>query len=125
MILIDTSSWIEALREDGNPDVRERVRNILEEGEVVFCDFVLLELWNGARGQREKKQLKQLEFEVPVLPITSEVWQLSFELAKKCREKGQTVPASDLLIAACARFHKVELEQCDSHFDIIFKVIDK
>ena len=123
MVLIDTSSWIEALREDGNTEVRERVRSILEEGEVAFCGQVLLELWNGAKGQREKKQLKQLEMEIPILPINDEVWQLSYEFAKKCREKGLTVPNSDLLIAACASFHQVKLEQCDSHFDNIFKTV--
>lgn len=123
MVLIDTSSWIEALRVDGNPEVRERVRLVLEEGEVVFCGLVLLELWNGARGSREKKQLKQLELEIPVLPIDEEVWQLSYEFAKKCRKKGHTVPTSDLLISACSCHHQVELEHCDSHFETIFKAI--
>ena len=40
-------------------------------------------------------------------------------LARLAREKGVTVPATDLLVAACARHHGVSLEHNDSHFDLI------
>ena len=34
MTLIDTSSWIEALRQDGDPDVRGRVQSLLQTGDA-------------------------------------------------------------------------------------------
>lgn len=73
MTLVDTSSWIEALRPDGNSGVRQRVRRLLIEGQAVWCDLVSLELWNGARGEYEKKKLTELEKEIPCLPTTNEV----------------------------------------------------
>ena len=33
------------------------------------------------------------------------------------RADGATVPAADILIAACAQFHKAELEHSDSDLD--------
>jgi predicted nucleic acid-binding protein len=117
--LVDTSSWIEALRSDGSPEVRQRVHRLLIEGQAAWCDLVSLELWNGARGNYEKKKLSELEKEITCLQTTDEVWRLARELAKKSREAGKTVPAADLVILACGLFHKVEIEHCDQHFDFI------
>jgi predicted nucleic acid-binding protein len=119
--LVDTSSWIEALRSDGSPEVRQRVRRLLIEGQAAWCDLVSLELWNGARGDYEKKKLSELEKEITCLQTTDEVWRLARELAKKSRDAGKTLPAADLVISACGLFHKVEIEHCDQHFDFILK----
>ena len=32
---------------------------------------------------------------------------------------GKTAPSNDILIAACARPHQVEVEAADSHFDFL------
>jgi predicted nucleic acid-binding protein len=123
--LIDTSSWIEALRETGKPAVRERVRELIVDGLAVWCDFVLLELWNGARGEYEKKKLNELQKEIYSLPTTDSVWELSRELARKCRKAGKTVPPSDLLIAACAFHHDAAIEHSDPHFVVIQEIHSK
>lgn len=118
-VLIDTSAWIEALRPEGDETVRREVRSLLEDGVAVFCDLVLLELWNGARGARERQYLEQLERELPTLPTTGEVWERSRDLARRCRRKGLTIPATDLLIAACAEHHGSPLLHRDDHLDLI------
>jgi predicted nucleic acid-binding protein len=122
VILIDTSSWIEALRSDGNQAIRERVSRLLIKGQAAWCDLVSLELWNGARGEYEKKKLTELEREIFCLPATDEVWGFARELARRSRKTGKTFPASDLLISACGFVHKVEIEHCDQHFDFIRKL---
>jgi predicted nucleic acid-binding protein len=119
MKLVDTSAWIHSLRPDGDPAVAERVRAALESGEATWCAMVRLELWNGARGDREKKVLRDMEATLSDLPITDEVWQLAMQLAQQARAKGWTVPATDLLVAACAQHHEAGLEHADSHFDQI------
>lgn len=81
--------------------------------------MVMLELWNGARGPEEKRKLAHLSATTPRLETNIEVWKLAHRLAVHCRDKGQTVPAADILVAACATYHKVELEHKDGHFDII------
>lgn len=125
LTLIDTSSWIEALRRQGDKQVRERVHKLLVEGEAVWCDIVLLELWNGARGDYEKKRLQQLEQEMICLPTTSSVWKKARLLARLCRERGVTAPATDVLVVACARTHKVAIDHQDAHFAAILRLEDK
>ena len=61
LVLIDTSSWIEALRVSGRTDIRQIVLNLMIEGCAAWCDMVALELWNGARGKDEKQKLLALE----------------------------------------------------------------
>ena len=66
IVLIDTSSWIEALSSTGNRDVRERVFKLMIDGRASWCDMVAVELWNGARGDYEKQKLAELEKKLPV-----------------------------------------------------------
>lgn len=120
-VLIDTSSWIEALRQSGNAEVREKVANLMLGGRAAWCEMVIVELWNGARGNYEKQRLKELEKEIILLKITSDVWKTAKELAQKCRQAGQTVPSADLVISACAIFYNVSIEHCDDHIDFILK----
>lgn len=84
--------------------------------------MVRLELWNGAGGQREKRVLREFERFVPELAISTEVWDAAYDLARRCRAAGVTVPATDLLVHACARLHGAGIEQADSDFDQIAKV---
>ncbi len=122
MILVDTSAWIHFLRPDGDVAVRSRVEGVLREGTARLCQLVRLELWNGAGGERERKVLRELERLIPELAITDEVWSDACDLARHCRVAGVTVPATDLLIAACAYLHGAGLEHEDSDFDAIESV---
>ena len=119
MVLIDTSSWIDFFRPDGNAAAKARVQAALQAGAACWCPMVRLELWNGARGDREKRVLKEFERLLPELGITVEVWEAAYDLARRCRAAGITVPATDLLIIACSRYHGAQLEQSDSDFDRI------
>ena len=78
--------------------------------------MVRLELWNGAGGEREKKALRDFERLLPELEIDADVWRGAYELARKARSGGVSIPATDLLIAACAKRHEVDLEHSDSDF---------
>jgi predicted nucleic acid-binding protein len=62
-----------------------------------------------------KKVLRQMELAVPLLAWSQDVWETAFNIARRIREKGQTVPSSDILIFACARFHKASLIHADKH----------
>ena len=84
--------------------------------------MVLLELWNGARGDYEKKRLGQLEQEMICLPATSAVWEKARLLARLCRKNGVTAPATDLLVVACALTHEAGIEHQDAHFAAILQL---
>ncbi|MFB3882059.1 MAG: PIN domain-containing protein [Armatimonadota bacterium] len=116
MRLVDTSAWIHALRPDGDPATASRVRSLLEAGEAAWCPMIELELWSGARGAHERRVLEEMGRFLVRLEITDGVWRAAFALARAARQKGKTVPSTDILIAACARTHSVELEHADEHF---------
>ncbi|TVQ28900.1 MAG: PIN domain nuclease [Spirochaetaceae bacterium] len=117
--LIDTSAWVEALRKDGTADVRARVAELLTAGQASLCPIVALELWNGAGGENERARVRRLVDELPCHEFTTAIWNRAYELARSCRSKGVTVPATDLLIAAAAQVHRVGLLHVDRHFDLI------
>ena len=88
-------------------------------GEAAWCPLVELELWNGAQGDREFAAIRRMADTLLSLDVDAEVWALARDLARSCRERGVTVPATDLAVAACARRHDVRLEHNDRHFDLI------
>jgi predicted nucleic acid-binding protein len=121
MTLVDASSWIEFLRgRDSLPG--QRVKALLVLGTAAWCDMTMVELWNGARGQVEKNTLQELEEGLPLCPVSEQVWTRARKLARACREKGVTAPTADIVIAACAAEHKLELEHNDNHFDKLLPI---
>ncbi len=118
-VLVDTSSWVEWSRAQGNEKVRDRVNQLIDGKLALTCPMVRLELWSGVRGDAEKKKLRDMENRAPDLDVTTEIWEDACELALLARNKGVTVPASDLLIFCCARHYEYEIEACDKHFDLL------
>lgn len=115
MILVDTCSWIHMLRPGGDPAVRARVEATLANGEACWCPLVQLELWNGARGQRERRVLREFARTLPELPIDDAVWNESYDLARRARATGVT-------ILACARRYGVDIETADSDFELLASI---
>jgi predicted nucleic acid-binding protein len=122
VILVDSSSWIHMLRPNGDMGVRARVVRALDTGEACWCPVVRLELWNGAGGERERKVLREFERLLPELAINQAVWDAAYDLARRARSAGISIPAADILVAACARHHRVELEHSDTDFSRLEKL---
>lgn len=100
----------------------DRVEVLVLSGDAAWCDMTLVELWHGVRGAREKRELAEMEKDITRVAVDEDVWRTASKLALRCREKGFTVPASDIVIAACATHHNLELEHCDKHFDSILPI---
>ena len=116
MKLVDTSCWVQALRRNGNPVVCGHVRALMEAGEAAWCPMIRLELWNGVGSERDRKSLHALAEVLPELSMDEEVWRMARELADRSRKAGRTAPVQDVLIAACARYHGVDVLHDDAHF---------
>jgi predicted nucleic acid-binding protein len=116
MTLVDASSWIEFLRgRDSLPG--QRVKSLLAHGRATWCGMT----W----GQMEKSTLEELEGELPLCPVNEAVWSRARKLARSCREHGVNAPSADIVIAACAVEHKLNLEHNDSHFAQILPLAAK
>ena len=123
MFLIDTSSWIESLRVRGDAAVRNRVRDHVLNGTAAWCEMIRLELWNGALGEQERRDLRQLESVVYNAEIDQETWAKSFDLASLARGKGLNASAADLLIVATASRHKMDIDYADKHIELLLKLL--
>jgi predicted nucleic acid-binding protein len=122
MTLVDTSAWVEYLRQSKS-ETAERVEHLLLMNEAAWCEAILLELWNGASFPQRRK-LEQLETLVPLLSINATVWNQAMRLARAARAAAVTAPSIDILVAACAHVHGVQLEHHeDDHFNRLSALI--
>lgn len=119
MILVDSSCWVHTLRRKGDQAIAAKVRLLMQRGVAAWCPVIRLELWNGVGSDSDRAILREMEQVIPEYAMDDEVWQEACELADRCRRAGKTVPPTDLLIAACARRHKLGLEHADRHFDVL------
>ncbi len=80
--------------------------------------------WEGAGvgRKREGEVLRHFTSVLPDIPVTAEVWIGAERLAERGRAKGLRAPAMDLLIAACARHHHLELKHADAHFEWLMAI---
>lgn len=124
MILLDTSSLVHFLCRKGDPVVKERVRGILRGGEAAICPMVEVELSMGVATERDGRDVAELCELLVSLPIDGRVWERAARLGRACRRNGTPVPASDLVIAACAHTHGANIEAVDSHFVVLETIRD-
>lgn len=125
MTLVDTSSWIHALRHNGNADVKQCVGALLREGEACWCDMVRVELFQGAAKKKELDYLQELDRDLVLLPTTREVWEHVCAISRTLRMAGKMVPFTDRLIFSCSRIHATGLEHRDRHFDTIAETVSE
>lgn len=123
LVLIDTSSWVHALRQKGDATVRSRVQQLVLNGSAAWCDIIRLELWAGVRGNQERAGLNALQQSLPLLPINEEVWNSAVTYASLARAAGITAPANDLLVYACVKYHSCRFEHSDKHFDLLATLV--
>ena len=116
MILIDTSAWIEFLRNTGST-VCERVDAAIG-GEIAICDPIRMELLAGARSERHLATLRRLIAIATVLPTEPVHYEDAAMLYRRCREGGDQVrKLIDCLIAAVAIHAEVPVLHRDKDFD--------
>jgi predicted nucleic acid-binding protein len=123
MTIVDSSSWIETLRANGDPVVRSRVENLLNAGNAAWCSMIRLELWRGVRAGAERKVLEFLESRIQMFEITGAAWDMAVRLMIKARASGLSAPPADVLIVATARIHQVRVEHCDQHMERLLNLV--
>ena len=118
MILVDTSAWIEFLRDTGSP-VCQRVDDLLAT-EIATCDVVRMEVRAGARDEQHLQQLRRLLARASTLPTEPVDYDAAAALYRTCRQRGHTVrKLIDCLIAAVAIRGNLPVLHRDADFDIL------
>lgn len=121
MILIDSSAWIEYLRDTGSPAC-QRVDELLS-GEIATCDPIRMEILAGARSESHLADLRGLLARCVELPMNSRHYEEAAILFRSARSQGLTVrKLIDCLIAVVAIDYSVPLLQADKDFDSLREV---
>jgi predicted nucleic acid-binding protein len=118
VILVDTSAWIEFLRDTGSP-VCVRVDELLA-AETATCDPVRMEVLAGARDETHLRDLRGLLGRSTLLPTGPTDYEDAAAIYRGCRRHGETVrKLIDCLIAATAIRHGVPVLHADTDFEAI------
>jgi len=118
MILVDSSAWIEFLRDTGS-GVCERVTAVLAE-DVAICDPIRMEILAGARDEQHLAALRGLLARASVVPTGAVDYEDAAALYRTCRRRGETARRLiDCLIAAVAIRSDLALLHADSDFDVL------
>jgi predicted nucleic acid-binding protein len=118
MILVDTSAWVEFLRDTGSA-LCVRVQNILE-GQIATCHPVRMELLAGARDDKQLRDLRSLLARAVTIPTRPADFEEAAALYRSCRRNGATVrKMMDCLIAAQAIRNGSSILHGDDDFNIL------
>lgn len=118
MILIDTSAWVEFLRDTGSA-VCQRVDAILDD-EIATCPPVRMEVLAGARDEQHLRNLRGLLARGSLLSTEPTDYEEAAALYRACRRQGETVrKLIDCLIAATAIRSDATLLHSDSDFEVL------
>jgi predicted nucleic acid-binding protein len=118
MILIDTSAWVEFLRDTGSP-VCERVDAVLGE-EIATTHPIRMEMLAGARDERHLGDLRGLLARASLIPVEPVDYEEAASLYRACRRGGETVRRLiDCLIAAVSIRASTPVLHADRDFEVL------
>ena len=101
MILVDTSAWVEFLRDTGSP-VCNHVDSLLDD-EIATCHPIRMEVLAGARDEQHLGDLRGLLARGSLITTEPTDYEDAATLYRTCRRRGETVrKLIDCLIAATA-----------------------
>ena len=118
MIIVDTSAWIEFLRDTGS-----KVCNTVDDllgADLAICDAISMEVLAGARNEQHLAQLRGLLARATLVPIIAEDYDQAAALYRTCRRNGETVrKLIDCLIAAVVVRSNATILHADADFAVL------
>lgn len=118
LVLIDTSVWIDYFTHR-NPSVERSVDHLIADGRIATAGIILAELNQGARTEREMKQIHECLKPVVWIKSDDQHWVEAGELSFELRKVGKGVNLTDCYIASLARRAKACIFSLDKHFTFI------
>jgi hypothetical protein len=118
VILVDTSAWVEFVRDTGSAACDLVDRHL--DGDIATCDAVRMELLAGARSERHLDDLRRILERAEVIPTSPTDYDRAASIYRSCRRQGET-PRSlvDCLIAAVAIKARTPVLHADRDFTMI------
>jgi tRNA(fMet)-specific endonuclease VapC len=114
-VLIDTSVWVDFFRKKESP-VSVKVREYLKLNRVCYAGPILVELYQGAKTQREIEILDQLFDTISYIDITRDHYHHAGTISQKAAREGKVFSAIDVILAVLAHDGGLSLFSLDRHF---------
>lgn len=127
-LLVDTSAWIEHLRDTGSRAAVEVARLLAEAPrDLVTAPPVVMELLAGARDDRSVELLSRLVASLPVLDVDPALdWAAAATVHRAARRQGRTVRGLvDCLLAAVAERHGAVLVHRDADLALLGELLPR
>lgn len=120
MILIDTSAWVEFLRDTGSGVCRRVDRELARD--VAVCDAIRMEVLAGARDEAHLVLLRRLLARATLVPTRPVHYDEAAALYRACRRAGETPRRLlDCLIAAVAIDAKTPVLHADADYAVLHR----
>jgi predicted nucleic acid-binding protein len=118
VILIDTSAWVEFLRDTGSA-VCDRVDALLGD-EIATSHPIRMEVLAGARDEQHLADLRGLLARGVLIPTEPIDYEEAAALYRRCRRRGETIRRLiDCLIAATAIRTSLPILHSDNDFEAL------
>jgi len=120
-ILVDSSVWIEYLRQTGSP-ANVQLRELLRErSRLAITEPIVLEVLMGAQSEAHSERLRRLLVSLDLRPLDGlGDAERAAQIYRDCRRSGRTVRSSvDCLIAAVALREDLPVLSADRDFEAI------
>jgi predicted nucleic acid-binding protein len=122
MILVDTSVWIDVLRDRTGNVVRVFKSRIGDEV-IVFSRFIQLELLQGAKDEHEWRRLDEYLSAQYYLEASEKTWRNAARIYFELRRSGTTVRSPiDCCIACIAMESQAMILHQDRDFELIANI---
>ena len=114
MIVVDTSVWIDALRQPGHEDA-EVLRQLIDADLVALPVPVRTELLIGTGGRTRDRLARTLQA-LPLIYPTDDTWTTIDTWTKQAGEAGERFSLGDLLIGVLASTEQALVWSADDAF---------
>ncbi len=113
-ILADTCVWIEFFK--AGSEIGNKLESLLTENVVWVCGIVLFELLHGIKSENEKIKILSALSELPYAEMSKSLWQKAGELSASLKNRGVTIPLSDICMSTIASEYNLTVFTIDKHF---------
>ena len=119
-VLVDSTVWIDFLRDKATPETDRLVQMIKDREDLCVCGFILTEVLQGIREEKQYVVTKQQFANLIYLDADKSTFELGATIYRNLRKQGITIRNSiDCLIAATVIQHNVSLLENDRDFPFI------
>jgi tRNA(fMet)-specific endonuclease VapC len=114
-VLVDTSAWIEFFRKKES-SLSKRLKEHLELNQVYYAGPIAVELYQGAKTNREVEVIDRLLQNIHYAEITRAHYHHAGQISHQAARIGKIFSFVDLILAVVAHDENLQLLSLDAHF---------